>query len=243
MKLLILGANSDVAHAISKKFAKEKKCGLYLASRDMALLEKKTRDIKARYDVDATAVSFDAVDYSSHKDFYERLDPKPDGVILAFGYLGDQIKAQEKFSEAKTVIESNYMGAVSILEIIAGDFEKRGSGFIIGISSVAGDRGRQSNYIYGSAKGAVSLYLGGLRNRLSKKNIHVMTVLPGFMRTKMTQNLELPEKLMAEPDEAAEDIYKAYKKKRNIIYTKWFWKYIMLIIRNIPEPIFKRMSM
>ncbi len=243
MKLLILGANSDVAHAISKKFAKEKKCDLYLASRDMALLEKKTRDIKARYDVDATAVSFDAVDYSSHKDFYERLDPKPDGVILAFGYLGDQIKAQEKFSEAKTVIESNYMGAVSILEIIAGDFEKRGSGFIIGISSVAGDRGRQSNYIYGSAKGAVSLYLGGLRNRLSKKNIHVMTVLPGFMRTKMTQNLELPEKLMAEPDEAAEDIYRAYKKKRNIIYTKWFWKYIMLIIRNIPEPIFKRMSM
>ncbi len=123
------------------------------------------------------------------------------------------------------------------------DFEKRNHDYIIGISSVAGERGRQSNYIYGSAKGSSSVYLSGLRNRLNKSNGNVITVLPGFIRTKMTENMDLPEKLMATPEEVAEYVYKAYRKSKDIVYTKWFWRLIMFIIKIIPEKIFKSMDL
>ncbi|MCP4108494.1 MAG: SDR family NAD(P)-dependent oxidoreductase, partial [Desulfobacteraceae bacterium] len=138
--------------------------------------------------------------------------------------------------EAKKIIETNYLG-------VAEDFEKKGRGFIIGISSVAGERGRQSNYFYGSAKGAMTVYLSGLRNRLQRSSVQVTTILPGFVQTKMTENLDLPEKLLATPRDVAEDIYKAYVKKRDIIYTKWFWRWIMLVIKLIPEMIFKKLKL
>ncbi len=243
MNLLILGANSEIAYASAKKFAETEKADIYLASRDMELLEKKVDDLMVRCEVTAKAFAFDALAYASHQSFYDGLDPKPDGVILAFGYLGDQESAEKDFSEAHRIVASNYLGAVSILEIIAQDFKKRGNGFIIGISSVAGLRGRQSNYIYGSAKGALALYLQGLRNRLFKYNVSVMTVFPGFVHTKMTHGLDLPEMLSANPDETAEDIHRAFQKKKHVVYSKWFWKWIMLIIRGIPEPVFKRMNL
>lgn len=242
MNILVLGANSDVSFALSKKFAGLEKANLYLASRNMETLEKKAHDIETRFQVKAKALFFDAGDEASRKNFYESLDPRPDGVVLAFGYLGDQKKAEEDFKEAETIIHTNFTHGAAILEIIAADFEKRGHGFIIGLSSVAGERGRKSNYFYGSAKGAFTIYLSGLRNRLAGKGVHVMTVLPGFIHTKMTKGLNLPEPLTASPDEIAEDIYKAFKKKKNILYTKWFWKWIMIIIKSIPEPLFKRMS-
>jgi len=157
--------------------------------------------------------------------------------------LGDQTKAQEDFQEARRIVETNFLGAVSILEIVGRDFARRGHGFIIGISSVAGERGRQSNYLYGAAKGALTIYLSGLRNRLHKHGVRVITVLPGFVRTKMTGHLDLPEKLMAEADEVAEDIYAAYKKGKEIVYTKWLWRWIMVIIKSIPEKIFKRLTL
>jgi len=243
MNILVLGANSDIAYAIAKKFAGEKKAGIYLASREMKTLQKKIKDLEIRFDVCATALSFDALAYDSHQAFYDTLNPKPDGVILAFGYLGDQEKAQREFKEAQKIIETNFTGSVSILEIVAADFQQRGKGFIIGIGSVAGERGRQSNYIYGSAKGAFSLYLSGLRNRLFSKNIHVMTVLPGFVQTKMTDHMDLPEILTALPEEVAENVYSAFKKSKNIIYTKWIWRWIMAIITHIPEFLFKRMKL
>ncbi len=243
MRILILGANSDVAHSLSRKFAKTEKADFYLASRNKELLEKKAVDLTSRYSVSAETVYFDAQDYDSHREFYKSLDPSPDGVIVAFGYTGEQDKAQSDFNETKKVIDSNYTGAVSILEIIATDFEIQKKGFIIGISSVAGDRGRMSNYIYGSAKAGFSTYLSGLRNRLSSVKVPVLTVLPGFINTKMTEQLDLPPMLTAEPSEVADDIYKAFKKGKNIIYTKWYWKVIMKIIKLIPEFLFKRLSM
>ncbi len=163
--------------------------------------------------------------------------------MLAFGYLGDQSRAQKDFQEARQIIETNFLGAVSILEVIARDFAHRGHGFIIGMSSVAGERGRQSNYIYGAAKGALSIYLSGLRNRLHNRGVRVITVLPGFIRTKMTEHLDLPEKLMAEPEDVAEDIFRAYKKRKEIVYSKWFWRWIMKIIKLIPERVFKRLNL
>ena len=243
MNLLILGANSDIAYAIGKKFVQYEKANLYLASRDIELLQKKVQDIQARSNVNAQALFFDALDYASHHRFYNELGARPDGVVLSFGYFGDQKEAQQDFEKARNIIEANFTGAASILEVIAADFEQRQQGFIIGISSVAGDRGRQSNYIYGSAKGALTIYLAGLRNRLYKRNVQVITVLPGYARTKMTAQMDLPEILMAEPNEVADDVYNAYRKGKDIIYTKWFWRVIMFLIKITPEKIFKRLQM
>jgi decaprenylphospho-beta-D-erythro-pentofuranosid-2-ulose 2-reductase len=243
MHVLILGANSDVAQALARKFAQAERPHLTLASRDRELLEKQARDLEIRFQVTALPVYFDATDYASHADFYDGLDPKPDVVVLAFGYLGDQKRGQEDFGEAQRIIGVNFLGAVSILEIVARDFEARGHGFIIGISSVAGERGRQSNYLYGAAKGALSLYLGGLRNRLYPRGVRVLTVLPGFVATKMTEHLELPGRLLATPEEAAEDIFRAYKRGKEIVYTKGLWRWIMGVIKMIPEKIFKRLSL
>ena len=243
MNLLILGANSEIAYSLAKEFACIEHAAIDLASRDTDVLEKKAADMKIRFGVEAKALFFDALNPSSHQEFYDSLNPKPDGVILAFGYLGDQKLAQNHFDEAQRIIDINLTGAVSILEIIAADFERRGHGFVIGIASVAGERGRQSNYIYGAAKGGLAIYLSGLRNRLCKRNVRVMTVLPGFVKTKMTESLELPEMLTASPEHAAQDIFRAYQKEKDMVYTRWFWRWIMLIIRHIPERIFKKMSL
>ncbi len=243
MNLLVLGANSDVAFALAGRFAQFEKADLYLASRNVTALEKKARDLTIRHGITATPLFFDAEDCKSHADFYESLKPKPDGVVAAFGYLGDQAAAQKDFHQARRIFHANFIGAVSILEIVAADFERRGHGFIIGLSSVAGQRGRQSNYFYGAAKGAFSIYLSGLRNRLAPRGVKVITVLPGFIRTKMTESMELPEKLTALPEEAARDIHRAFQKSKDIVYTRWFWKWIMLVIRSIPEPVFKRLRL
>jgi decaprenylphospho-beta-D-erythro-pentofuranosid-2-ulose 2-reductase len=114
---------------------------------------------------------------------------------------------------------------------------------ITGISSVDGARGRQSNYLYGSAKAGFTAYLEGLRNRLYHQKVHVLSVQPGFVDTRMTEGMPLPPLLTATPGLVAEAVYKAIKKKRNIIYVKWFWRWIMLIIRNIPEPVFKKLKL
>jgi len=137
-------------------------------------------------------------------------------------------------------MDTNYKGVVSLFNIIADDFEHRRNGFIVGISSVAGERGRKSNYIYGSAKAALTVYLSNLRNRLYDAQVHVMTVKPGFVATNMTKDMDLPEKLTAQPEEVAEDIYKAQQKNKNVLYTKWRW--VMLVIKMIPEWKFKVMS-
>ena len=164
------------------------------------------------------------------------------GVISVVGYLGDQEKAQIDYKEAQKIMDTNYTGVVSILNIFANAFEKNKNGFIVAISSVAGDRGRKSNFIYGSAKSALTTYLSGLRNRLFNSNVHVLTVKPGFVATKMTEGLDLPKKLTAKPEEVAQDIFKAQQKGKNVLYTKWFWRWIMLIIKNVPEFQFKKMS-
>ncbi len=243
MYVLILGANSDIAQAVARKFAKEERANLYLASRDMGILQKRAQDITTRYQVSAQPLYFDATDYSSHAGFYAALNPKPDGVVVAFGFLGNQKLAQSSFSEARLIIETNYAGAVSILEIIAADFERRSHGFIVGMSSVAGERGRGSNYIYGSAKGAFSVYLSGLRNRLARSSVSVTTVLLGFVDTKMTRDLALPKRLVATPFDAGEDIFSAIRRSRDVAFIKWYWKWIMTVIKMVPETFFKRLHL
>ena len=144
---------------------------------------------------------------------------------------------------AQQVLTINFNGAVNILEIIARDFEQRQKGAIIGISSVAGDRGRASNCIYGAAKAGFTAYLSGLRNRLTTSNIRVVTILPGFVDTKMTAHLELPQALLAKPEEVAKRVMKGYKGSKDVLYVKPIWKWIMLIIKLLPEFIFKRLKL
>ena len=239
--ILIVGAKSDIAKATAREYAKQG-YDLYLAARTNGELEAFAKDVSIRTKQTVKTIELDILDYESHHQFYEGLKEKPLGVITAVGYLGEQEKAQSDFTEAQKIIDTNYTGVVSLLNIIADDFEKRKSGFIVGISSVAGDRGRKSNYIYGSAKAALTAYLSGLRNRLHDAQVQVLTVKPGFVATKMTEDMDLPEKLTAQPEEVAEDIYKAQQKGKNVLYTKWVWKWVMLIIRNIPEWKFKGMT-
>lgn len=239
--ILIIGAKSDIAKAIAKKYA-ENGYNLYLASRESNELQNFANDLNIRNQKDIICLDFDVLDYASHQNFYNTLAEKPTGVIVVVGYLGEQEKAQNDFEEAQKIIDTNYTGVVSILNIVTNDFEKNKKGFIVGISSVAGDRGRKSNFIYGSAKAALTTYLSGLRNRLYSSNVHVMTVKPGFVATKMTEGLNLPQKLTAQPAEVAVDIFRAQHKKKNVLYTKWFWKWIMLIIKSVPEFQFKKLS-
>jgi short-subunit dehydrogenase len=156
--------------------------------------------------------------------------------------MGDQLRGQEDFAEARQIIEVNYLSYISLLHHAASHFEKRRSGFICALSSVAGDRGRQSNYLYGSSKGALTLYLQGLRNRLSKSGVAVITVKPGIVDTKMTFGKE-GLLLMAKPATIASGVFKAVMKRKHSVYLPGFWRWIMLIIRHIPESIFKRMSL
>lgn len=240
--ILILGATSDMAQAIARKYAAEG-WSLTLAALESDLLEPIAGDLQVRTQTEIQALEFDATDFTSHRGFYDSLETKPDIVVCVFGYMGDQDLARTDVDEVRRTIDVNYTGAVSILNVVAEDFEKRGSGSIIGISSVAGDRGRQSNYIYGSAKAGFTAYLSGLRNRLAKTGVHVMTVKPGFVRTKMTEHLELPAALTADPDQVAKAIFLGEEKKRNVVYILWMWRWIMLAIKHIPEFVFKKMGM
>jgi len=239
---LILGATSDIARATARRFAAEG-YDLYLASRDPLALEGDVGDLFVRYGVRAVAVEFDVLDYVVHRTFYNSLTERPEVVFCAIGYMGSQETAQKDFAEAWRIIDTNYVGCVSILNLVADDFERRGSGAILCVSSAAGERGRKSNYIYGSAKAGLTQYLSGLRNRLTGTGVHVMTVIPGFVETRMTEAMELPSALMATPRQAAADIVRGWKKQKDVVYVRWFWRYIMLIIKHIPEVIFKKLNL
>lgn len=240
--VLILGATSDVAIACAHVYAKEKH-KLYLAGRDKRALEILASDIRIRYQVEVTPILFDAVKFEEHEQVWAQLNPTPEITICVFGLLGDQAVSAKDWKACKAVIDSNYTGAVSILNIIANTYEQRNAGTIVGISSVAGERGRKSNYIYGSAKAGFTAYLSGLRNRLAAAGVHVVTVKPGFIFTRMTEHLTLPKPLTATPEQVAKAIAKAVNKKKNVIYVLPIWQLIMLIIRNIPEGIFKKLKL
>ena len=237
--VLIMGATSDIGFAIARQFASQQ-YDVQLAGRNTAQLEPMKADISIRYGVNCTVHAFDAIDTAAHASFFQSLQPQPDVSIYVVGYMNDNEKVLQDWNESLLTINSNYTGAVSILNIIAAAYAKKGAGTIVGISSVAGDRGRQSNFVYGSAKAGFTAYLSGLRNKMYHSKVHVMTVLPGFVYTRMTENLDLPKLLTAKPEDVAKAVYEGVKKKTNILYVKWFWRYIMLIITSVPEFIFKK---
>ncbi len=239
--VLILGAGSDIGQAIAQAFAGEGHA-IQLAARTSARLENVRADIALRHGVQVTLHDFDALDPGSHAAFVDGLPALPDVAVSAIGLMGQQEENARDLEQASLVMRSNFEGPASIFALLANRFEVRGSGTLVGISSVAGERGRATNYVYGSAKAGFTAFLSGLRNRLAGKGVHVVTVLPGFVNTAMTDGLDLPARLTADPDEVGVAVLRAVRKGRNVIYVRRIWWLIMAIIRNIPEAIFKKMK-
>lgn len=241
--VLILGSNSDVGQATAYRFANEG-FAIILASRNLDDYQKRlASDISIRHNVATHLTFFDALKTDEHFQLYQSLPEKPTVVISVFGYLGNHEKAINDFSESSLIFNSNFMGNVSILSIIANEMEKLKRGTIICLSSVAGDRGRKSNYFYGSAKAALTAFLSGLRGRLLASNVQVITIIPGFIKTKMVDGLTTPKPVTATPEKVADTIWMAYTKKKNVVYVLPIWRLIMFVIKNIPEFIFKKMNL
>jgi short-subunit dehydrogenase len=243
--ILILGANSGMARALVREIANPES-QLILASRNTKELEKTAQDLVIRENVPEPLVfGFDAIKLDQHEKFLAQVLKQVktlDEVYLFFGQKYEQHQAEQNYTLAHEMMVANYVGAVSILEKIALHLETRKQGVIVGVSSVAGDRGRQSNYLYGSAKAGLTVYLAGLRNRLASKGVHVLTIKPGFVDTPMTQNMK-KGLLFAKPEAIAKGIKKAVQKRKNSVYLPGFWKWIMLIIRSVPEGIFKKLKL
>ena len=239
--VLILGARSDIARPLARLYADEG-YDVVLAARSAEKLAADTADLRIRSGRHIRALEFDVLDTAGHRAFADQLDPLPDIVVSLVGLMTSQVDAQNDFAAAELMIRSNYVGLVSILGEIANRMERRGSGTIVGVSSVSGDRGRATNYIYGSAKAGFTVFLSGLRNRLFGKGVTVITVKPGFIRTRMTDGLDLPALLTAGAEEMARAIHKASKGKQLVVYRRRIWRLIMLIVRCLPERLFVRMK-
>lgn len=240
----ILGITSAIARATANAFA-EAGHPLVVAARDEAELARIASDLRVRYRVDVHAVAFDAADHASTESLCDRCVEEAKtlaGVVVGFGFMDEQAAGQADSEIIRRTVNANLTESAVILERFAAHFEQQGAGFIVGIASVAGDRGRQSNYIYGSSKAGFVTYLQGLRNRLDKQGVRVLTVKPGFVDTKMT--FGLPGLfLVATPESVGQTIHRAVQREKDVIYVPWFWRYILLIIRAIPERVFKRLSM
>lgn len=245
--VLILGSTSGIARALARRLAAGG-ARLVLAARDPEGLADQVADLEARSGAEVAAEPFDALDLDGLPELFRRCLVRAggavDGVVLAHGVLPDQLAVQSDPAAARRSLEVNLTSAVVLLGLAADHLEARGNGWIAAISSVAGDRGRQSNYVYGCAKAGLSAFLSGLRNRLARRNVHVLTVKPGFVDTAMTRGLVKPgSPLVASPDRVSRDIERAIRRRRNVLYTPWFWRPIMLVVRLVPEPLFKRLGL
>jgi short-subunit dehydrogenase len=243
--VLVLGAASAIARAVAGEFAR-RGFDLLLAGRDREELDKVAADLALRHGVAAQGRAFDALAFDSHPAFFEACRAASrdtlSGAVLCFGYLGEQSAAQKDPAEARRVLDTNLVGAVSILSLVATHLVQKRGGFLCGLFSVAGDRGRQSNYVYGAAKAGLTVYLQGLRNRLFASGVTVTTIKPGFVDTQMTWGRP-GLFLVASPQAAARSIVKAVLKGEDQAYVPGFWRPVMFLIRLIPEKIFKRMRL
>lgn len=244
--VVILGATSAMARACALDFA-SRGYRVILAARDAEECQLLATDIRVRYNTRCDALSFDAEEFEEHQGLVSvcesQLEGPPGGVIFFAGYMAEQAVAEKDFAEARKMIDVNLTAAVSVLERFAAHMAQRGSGFIGIVSSVAGDRGRASNYLYGMTKAGLTAYASGLRNRLFKQGVAVTTIKPGFVDTKMTFGLPLPGPLVASPEKAGGDICRAVLAGKNVVYVPFFWRFIMLIIQHLPEFQFKKMKL
>ena len=228
--VLILGANSDVAKQCILKYV-ARDFSVIAASRDLDSLKVFVEENNLEKNVQI--IFFDAADFPSHQKFYAELSTKPHIVIYAAGFLVENEKALHDFENAKRMMEVNYMGAVSILNIIAMDKSNKNLERIIGLSSLSGVRGRKSNFVYGSTKAAFTTYLAGLRQELSARKITVNVLVSGYINTKINAGLALNKSLLMEPEYVAEHIVNAGN--NFTIVPNWKWKIIYFILKILPE--------
>lgn len=239
--VLILGGSSDIGRATARSFAKAG-WDVQLAGRDVAVIEPDAADLRARYPANVSVHRFDVLETDAFETFAAVLPALPDAVVSIVGLLGTQDAAQCDLAHATTVMRSNYEGPALILGLFAEKFLARGSGSIVGVSSVAGDRGRASNYVYGSAKAGFTAFLSGLRARASRGGVHVVTVKPGFVRTRMTEGMKLIGPLTVEPQIVGDAIFAAVEHRTDIVYVSGKWRLVMFVIRSLPEAIFKKLK-
>jgi len=243
-KVLIFSATSAIAQATARLFAAEED-RLFLVARDADKLRSVADDLEARGAGRIVTAVMDALEYDRHAAIVDEAKVALNGldtVLIAHGTLPNQKACESSFDMTREALEVNAVSAISLLTHIANLFEQQSRGSIAVISSVAGDRGRQSNYVYGAAKGTVSIFLQGLRNRLHQSGVQVLTIEPGFVDTPMTAKLSKGP-LWVTPDIIAHGIMKGIRKGHDRIYLPGFWRWIMLVIRNIPESLFKRMKL
>jgi short-subunit dehydrogenase len=241
-KILICGATSAIARETARLYARDGD-RLFLVGRNAEKIQAVARDLAVRGVGKADSFTADLNDVDLHETMIRKAVESLGGldtVLIAHGTLSDQKSCEADYRLAEREYHTNFLSVVSLLTSIANLFEMQGGGSIAVISSVAGDRARRSNYVYGTAKGAVSLFLQGLRSRLHSKGVHVLTVKPGFVDTPMTAHLG-KNPLFARPEEIARGIYRAIAEKKDVVYLPSWWRIIMTVVRHVPEAWFKRL--
>ena len=244
-RVVIIGATSAIAHAAARLWAAQG-AALFLVGRDAARLEANAADLRVRGAAGVTTHVMDATDAAAHAPMLAAAVERLGGVdiaLVAHGTLPDQRECETDLARLRAEIETNGVSVCLLSQLFANHFAGQGSGTLAVIGSVAGDRGRQSNYVYGAAKGLVARFTEGLRNRFAQSGVHVLLVKPGFVDTPMTAEFEKTGLLWAQPEAVAAGILRAIAAKRDVVYLPWFWRWIMLIIRHIPERVFKRLQL
>jgi len=241
--LLLVGGTSDIGRATALCYAAAG-WRVLLAARNEEEARRNADDISARTASEVTVHRIDILETDSFEAFVDGLPQLPDTVVCVVGELGDQARGQKDHAHATRILRTNFEGPALLLGLFAERFLERGSGTLVGVSSVAGDRGRGSNYLYGAAKAGFSAFLSGLRNRLAPAGLRVITVKPGFVRTQMTAGMRLPPVLTAEAQEVGRAIFAAAQRGGGeIIYVRRIWRPVMMVIGSIPERIFKRLRL
>jgi short-subunit dehydrogenase len=243
-RVAVFGATSDIAVA----YARWQAAGgarLVLLARDSATLQTAADDLRVRGAAAVVTHVADLADPDALDGAAAAAWSAFDGLdvaLIAYGTLPDQQGAERDTAAAVRSQTLNFISPCALCGSLANRFEAQRSGTIAVLTSVAGDRGRKSNYIYGAAKGGLQAYLSGLRHRLHAAGVQVLDVRPGFVATKMTAHLPHDGPLWSEPDRIAADIARAVERRRAVLYTPWFWRWIMLIIRCLPRAVFHRTS-
>jgi short-subunit dehydrogenase len=243
--ILILGATSAIAEATARRFA-ARGARFYLVGRNPEKLAAIARDLEIRGGQPVHYESLDLDRLDQHPRLLERAERALGGIdiaLIAHGTLPDQGACQQSVAMTLAALHTNALSVISLATLLANVFEAHGRGALVAIGSVAGDRGRRSNYVYGAAKGMVGLFLQGLRNRLNGQGIQIITIKPGFVDTPMTAAFEKKGRLWAQPDQIAKGIIAAVEHRRDVVYLPWFWRWIMAVIRHFPERVFKRMKL
>jgi short-subunit dehydrogenase len=243
-RILILGATSGIAMAVTRQLAPHGG-DFFLVARNSDKLDAVRKDLLTHGAGKVTTRAMDLNDTAEHPEMLaEALQSLGtiDLALIAHGILGDQAQAQASFPAAEEILRTNFLSAVSLITWLANHFESTHQGTLAVISSVAGDRGRKSNYVYGASKGALNIIMDGVRNRIDRAGVHVLTIRPGFVSTPMTAHLPQGP-LFSSPNKVAQCILKAVARRKDVVYVPGFWAPIMFVIRSIPQSIFKKLNL